>query len=45
MSMTYSIDIGLDFESLACSLLIGTKDSEEGLKAFVEKRKPKYLGR
>ena len=45
LSVDTPIDIGLDLESFACSLLSATKDREEGLKAFVEKRKPKYEGR
>ncbi|KAI7951950.1 hypothetical protein MJO28_007634 [Puccinia striiformis f. sp. tritici] len=33
---------GLDFEKRLFHLLFGTNDQKEGMKAFVEKRKPKF---
>lgn len=42
--MQVSIDIGLKIESLAYEQLIPTRDRQEGLQAFAEKRKPNYTG-
>ena len=36
---------GLDLESFQWSYLCGTEDQKEGAKAFIEKRKPKFVGR
>lgn len=36
---------GLDLESMHWSYLCGTKDQKEGAAAFIEKRKPKFVGR
>ena len=36
---------GLDLESFHWSYLCGTEDQKEGAKAFIEKRKPKFIGR
>lgn len=36
---------GLDLESFHWSYLCGTEDQKEGAKAFLEKRKPKFVGR
>ena len=36
---------GFDLESLHWSYLCGTEDQKEGAKAFIEKRKPKFVGR
>jgi enoyl-CoA hydratase len=35
---------GLEFEILAQTVLFGTKDREEGVRAFLEKRKPEFRG-
>lgn len=42
--MEVSIDVGLKIESLAYEQLIPTRDRQEGLLAFAEKRKPNYIG-
>ncbi|MBW2096049.1 MAG: enoyl-CoA hydratase/isomerase family protein [Deltaproteobacteria bacterium] len=36
---------GLKIEQTAFSMLFGTLDQKEGMAAFLEKRKPKYLGK
>ena len=39
-----SLENGLDYESRLFSLLFSTEDQKEGMKAFVEKRKPNWRG-
>lgn len=39
-----TLSAGLEIESMAYQVLIPTKDRQEGLTAFAEKRKPKYIG-
>jgi len=36
---------GLNIEKMAFSMLFGTLDQKEGMAAFMEKRKPKFLGK
>jgi len=36
---------GLDLEAMHWSYLCGTEDQKEGAAAFIEKRKPKFVGR
>ncbi len=38
------LESGLKFEGECYKGVINTKDRTEGLKAFVEKRKPEYQG-
>lgn len=39
------VDLGLKLECEAFSQLFGTSDQREGTRAFVEKRKPEFVGR
>jgi enoyl-CoA hydratase len=39
------LQAGLEYEAALFSLLFSTKDKEEGIKAFLEKRKPSFKGR
>lgn len=39
-----SLSAGLGYEALAECLLFSSKDRQEGMKAFFEKRKPKFTG-
>jgi enoyl-CoA hydratase len=36
---------GLDYENRLFALLFGTEDQKEGMRAFIEKRKPQWKGR
>jgi enoyl-CoA hydratase len=38
------MDSGLEIEKWACLLTFGSKDKEEGMAAFIEKRKPNFKG-
>jgi len=39
------INTGLKLETDAWSMIFGTEDQEEGMNAFLEKRKPVFKGR
>ncbi len=43
-SLYLDTDSGLDVEAKAFGLCFGTADQKEGMKAFLEKRKPTYRG-
>jgi enoyl-CoA hydratase len=43
--MESNIQIGLSLEGSSLSNLFQTEDAQEGIKAFVEKRKPVFIGR
>jgi enoyl-CoA hydratase len=40
-----TLEVGLEFERKAFYMLFATEDSKEGMKAFVEKRKPAFKGK
>ena len=40
-----NLSTGLDLERRCFSVCFGTRDRIEGMKAFMEKRKPKFIGR
>jgi enoyl-CoA hydratase len=44
MSQESSLQVGIGYETLAECLLFSSKDREEGIKAFLEKRKPRFTG-
>ncbi|MEM1538724.1 MAG: enoyl-CoA hydratase-related protein [Candidatus Nezhaarchaeales archaeon] len=44
-SLETSLKDGLDYEARLFGLLFTTEDAKEGLKAFLEKRKPTYKGK
>jgi enoyl-CoA hydratase len=39
------LTVANELEAQAFAMLFGTSDQREGMKAFVEKRKPEYTGR
>jgi enoyl-CoA hydratase/carnithine racemase len=43
--MQGGIDAGLEYERYAAGMLTDSEDRREGFRAFVEKRKPVYVGR
>ena len=45
MGQEAGVRVGLDYEALAECLLFTSKDREEGMKAFFEKRKPVFTGK
>lgn len=44
ISQETSLGVGISYETLADCLLFSGKDREEGMKAFFEKREPKFKG-
>ncbi|MBN2397514.1 MAG: enoyl-CoA hydratase/isomerase family protein [Deltaproteobacteria bacterium] len=43
--LNMTLNEGLDLESMHWSYLCGTEDQKEGAAAFIEKRKPNFVGR
>jgi enoyl-CoA hydratase len=43
-SMEMPLSAGLDFETAAFGVVGSTRDKEEGMRAFIEKRKPAWTG-
>jgi enoyl-CoA hydratase/carnithine racemase len=39
------LDAGLAFELEAVTLTFGTEDQNEGMSAFIERRRPEFKGR
>ena len=44
-SFDTTIETGLDYERKAFYMLFATNDQKEGMKAFMEKRKPSFQGK
>jgi len=45
MAADVNLDSGLNFELLSASALFASEDTKEGIRAFVEKRKPVFKGK
>lgn len=45
MSMNIGLDQGLDYENELVHITFSTQDKEEGVRAFREKREPRFTGR
>jgi len=43
--MQTDLDSGLEYERYAAAMLVDSEDRKEGMRAFVEKRKPMFTGR
>jgi enoyl-CoA hydratase len=44
LSAEAPLSAGLEFESVAQAILFESRDKEEGTRAFLEKRKPRFTG-
>jgi len=44
-ALQYDLDTLLDYEAYIKQIASETEDHQEGLKAFIEKRKPQFKGR
>lgn len=45
LGMQVGMDAGLEYERYAASMVMDSEDRKEGMRAFVEKRKPVFVGR
>lgn len=45
LGMQVGMDAGLQFETYAAAMIVDSEDRKEGMRAFVEKRKPEFRGR
>ncbi|MCD9121101.1 enoyl-CoA hydratase/isomerase family protein [Cupriavidus sp. UGS-1] len=45
LGMQVGIDAGLEYERYAAALVVSSEDRREGMRAFIEKRKPVFRGR
>jgi enoyl-CoA hydratase/carnithine racemase len=43
--MDASLETGLTLETRTLQMLFASQDQKEGMAAFIEKRKPKFIGR
>jgi enoyl-CoA hydratase len=39
------IEAGLEYERYAAAIVVSSEDRKEGMRAFIEKRKPDFKGR
>jgi enoyl-CoA hydratase len=44
-AMDTPVEVGLDYERKLFYLLFATEDKEEGMRSFLEKRRPQFKGR
>ena len=45
LGMQGSVDMGLQFECYGAAMVMDSEDRKEGMRAFVEKREPRFVGR
>ena len=45
LGMQTGIEAGLEYERYAAAIVVSSEDRQEGMRAFVEKREPKFCGR
>ncbi|SPA33107.1 acyl-CoA hydratase [Cupriavidus taiwanensis] len=45
LGMQGSVDMGLQFECYGAAMVVDSEDKKEGMRAFVEKREPRFVGR
>jgi enoyl-CoA hydratase len=44
-ALSVGIEAGMDYENELITVCLGSEDSREGIKAFLEKREPTFRGR
>ena len=45
LGMQVGMDAGLQYETYSAAMIVDSEDRKEGMRAFVEKRKPEFRGR